>query len=390
LRKLIRIFFAGLLCLAPLASIGAASEPGPAEQAVDKSGENRKLEQISAELEKSRLKIEAEDLNRRKVLSALYSLNQKIRKTVSEKGKMQGERTALEDHIQRLSRRIEELDGRSDKLKTHLAERLKAIHRLGGPSLARILLSASSSAQLDRNLKILGVLAAKDRDVIREYQSVRDEVRLKRTKLAQRANRLKEIEGGLKDREAQFLAEQKMKSRLLDGIRKKKIFALKNLQELKDQAMKDNFTDDAVLDLLFKPSFADEKGRLKQPVDGVLVRRFGIEKSPDHFWSLSHKGLRWATKPGQSVKSVFDGTVAWTGNVPGFGKSIIVDHGDHYYSVYGQAGEIRVQAGQEVQRDQVIAVVGPGGGGEGSGLHFEIRHFSEPEDPQTWMKGTSL
>ncbi|MBX2988249.1 MAG: peptidoglycan DD-metalloendopeptidase family protein [Bdellovibrionaceae bacterium] len=348
------------------------------------------LEKIAENIEKSRQKIEKEELKRRQVLSALYEINKKMRQTVSEKSKMRAERNSLEDNIGRLSERVNELDETSKKLQTRLAERLRTIHRLGGPSTARMLLSASSSSQLDRDLKIMGLIATRDRDLIREYQAVRREVGQKRERLAQRKSRLQNIERGLKSRETRLASEQNLKSRLLDGIRRKKIFALRNIQELKDQTKEYAVADDAVLDLLLRPSFAEEKGRLNSPVSGVLKRDFGMEKSHEQSWMIAHKGVRWAVPAGQPVRAVFSGSVAWVGQVPGLGQAVILDHGDHYYSVYGETQNVRVRPGDEVRREQVIASVGAARGGQGAGLHFEIRHFSEPEDPKTWMKGTAL
>lgn len=346
---------------------------------------------LAATIEKSKHALDDVEVRQRSVLSALYQLNRKIHKTVSEKAKLKNERASLEDNVRRLSERLKDLDGESASLRARLGERLKAIHRLGGPSLARVLSAASSASSLDRNLKILGLVAARDRNLVVEYRMLREEVKTKHVKLAGRLQRLQEIETGLHEREKKFIAEQQVKNRILNGIRKKKLFAEKNLAELRRRTIASGaIADDAVLDLLFRPSFADEKGKLEPPVRGAIVRRFGSEKTSDQFWTVSRKGMRFAAAAGAPVKAVFDGVVAWTGEIPGFGRSLIVDHGDHYYTVYSNAGEVRVSAGEEVRREQIVATAGSAALEDGNGLYFEIRHFSEPDDPQFWLKGTAL
>lgn len=345
---------------------------------------------LVAEIRKSRGDLESVEIKQRQVLSALYQLNKKIHHTVSEKSKLQGERAALEDNVNRLNERLKELDATSSALRARLGERLKAIHRLGGLSLARILSSASSASSLDRNLKILGLVAARDRDLVVDYRRVRADIKAKHRKVANRLARLKGVEAKVKERESRFVAEQETKSRILDGIRKKHLFAQQSLEDLRRQTRASASPDDALLDSLFRPSFADEKGKLDPPVEGRIVHKFGSEKSAEQPWTISRKGLRFAAAAGDSVKAVFDGVVAWVGDVPGFGRSIVVDHGDHYYSVYANAGEVRVKPGDEIRRRQVVATAGLAALEEGAGLYFEIRHFSEPYDPQLWLKGTAL
>lgn len=343
------------------------------------------VQAIAENIQKSKQDVEKEELKKRKVLAALYEINQKMRKAVSDKSKTMNERNALEENIARLNDRLKSLDQTSAKLKARLAERLKMLSRLGGPSVARILLSASSSSQLDRNLKITGLIAAHDRDLIKEYRDVRKEIDLKRVRLAKRSERLEKVAAQLKVREGKLLSEQAFKNRLLDGIRKKKIFAMNNIKELKGKLQ-----DDTILDFLFRPSFADQRGLLKPPVQGTLAKNFGLEKSEEHAWSINHRGIRWKAPQGQPVTAVFDGVVAWTGEIAGLGQAIVIDHGEHYYSVYAETQDLHVIQGQEVQRDQVIANVGRSSWESSPGLHFEIRHFSEADDPKVWMKGTAL
>lgn len=373
------------------ATAGPVASTSPATATTEKSTvAPEALHAIAVKVEKSKSDIEAEELKRRRVLSALYKINKQIRKTVSETTKMQGERSVLEDNIQRLNERLGELDHVSTKLQARLSERLRVLYRLGGPTAARFFLSAGSSSELDRNLKILGLIAERDRALIQEYRETRREIDTKRAKLAKRSRRLDEVAKDLRTREHRLVAEQGTKNRLLDGIRKKHLFALRNLQDIRDGLKKNQIGDDTVLDVLFKPSFADEKGRLPAPVPGTLLQTYGMEKSPIHRWMLSHKGIRLSAAAGQPVKAVFGGTVAWTGEITGLGQTVIIDHGDHYYTVYSETADLKVRSGEEVARDQVIAAVARSSWESQTGLHFEIRHFSEPDDPRSWMKGTTL
>ncbi len=342
---------------------------------------------LAQDFEKTRQSLEKAELKQRQVLSALYQLNKKIKRSVTERGKLSQQKSLLEVNINSLSEKVQDLDQKSGSQKALLAERLRAIYKLGGASLARFLVSSSNSATLERNLKVLGIVASRDLELIKAYrQDLKELERQKRT-LALRLEGLNEVEQKIAKQESGLRREQGLKSKLLDGIRKSKLFALNKIQDLREKSMKINIDDAGVFDLLFKPSFADQKGALPKPLDGTVQRRFGLMKDENHPYTLTHKGIFISAAKGSPIKSVFDGRVSYVGLLPGFGTTLIVDHGDHYYSVYAHAEEVKVQLGDEIAQAQVIANVGHSVQEATPGLYFEIRHFSEPYDPQQWTKG---
>lgn len=352
--------------------------------------EGEGLQNLAENLEKSRTKLEQEELKRRRVLSALYEINKKMRRAVADRAKLQEEKVGLSDAVEKLTTRLDTLEQTSARLKARLAERLRALHKLTGPTLARFLLSASNSSQLDRNLKILGLIAARDRDLIREYQAVSRELKTKKDRLDLRLRRMSEIEAELREREVRLADEQNTKNRILSGIRRKKLFALKTIQELRAQGRGYSVEDEAVLETLLRPSFAEKRGQLDWPVRGRVARGFGPERSEGEGWVITHKGVFLKADRGSAVQAVFEGRVVYVDEIPGFGGTVIVDHGDHYFSVYSHASGIEVREGQEISSGQLLARVDRSPLEADAGLYFEIRHFSEPDDPVPWMKGKPL
>lgn len=342
---------------------------------------------LAKDFEVNKKKIEQADLKQRQVLSGLFEINKKIKKTVTERGALSQERALLEVNIRNLSLKVDELEGKSKSQKALLAERIKAIYKLGGPSIARYIFSSTSSSSLERNLKILGIVAERDLELIKNYRLDLQDLESRKRKLAGRLESMKSIEARIANQEKRLLAELSTKNRLLDGIRKSKMFALKTINGLREKSSEYNIEDAGVFDLLFKPSFSDQKGDLPRPIEGTVTRKFGLIKGPDHPYTLTNKGVFISAAFGSPIKSVFEGKVSFVGELPGFGKTLIVDHGDHYYTVYGHADAIKVNVGDEVTQAQEIATAGSASVADSSGLYFEIRHFSEPYDPLLWMKG---
>jgi len=343
--------------------------------------------QLAKDFEKTKQNLEKSETKQRQVLSALYQLNKKIKKMVTEKGSYTQKRVMLEMNIRSLTQQVQELDAKSKAQKTLLAERLKVIYKMGGQSFARMVFDSSNAAVMERNLKIMGLVASRDLDMIKSYSEDLKELQHKKNLLALRLQSLQSVENKIVQQEKSLLTEQNTKNKILEGLRKSKLFAINKINGLREKSMQFNVEDSGLLDLLFKPSFADQKGELPVPLEGSVVKRFGLVKTGERSYTLNHKGVFIGAIPGSPIKSVFDGTVSYVGTLPGFGQTLIVDHGDHYYTVYAHTEKVQVNVGQAITQAQVIASAGNPTSEDPSGLYFEIRHFSEPYDPQLWMKG---
>jgi murein hydrolase activator len=128
-------------------------------------------------------------------------------------------------------------------------------------------------------------------------------------------------------------------------------------------------------------NFAALRGKLRLPVRGDIVGRFGSKRADS---GVSWKGLFIRSSEGSDVKSVAGGRVVFADWLRGFGNLIIVDHGAGYMSLYGNNQAVLKQVGEEVKGGDTIASVGNSGGNETSGLYYELRRQSKPFDPLSW------
>ncbi len=128
-------------------------------------------------------------------------------------------------------------------------------------------------------------------------------------------------------------------------------------------------------------SFASLKGRLRLPIAGELVGRFGSPRPESGF---SAKGVFIRARAGQEVRAIAAGRVVFAEWLRGFGNLVIVDHGDGYMSLYGNNDALSRRPGDEVRAGDALAAVGASAGQEDSGLYFELRHRGRPIDPLSW------
>jgi len=129
-------------------------------------------------------------------------------------------------------------------------------------------------------------------------------------------------------------------------------------------------------------SFAQLKGKLRLPIKGELVNRFGAKRSDG---GPQWKGLFIRAASGQEVRVVAAGRVVYSEWMRGFGNLLIVDHGGGYLTIYGNNESVLKAAGEGVHTGDVVATVGASGGSPESGLYFEVRHQGKPFDPLKWV-----
>lgn len=123
--------------------------------------------------------------------------------------------------------------------------------------------------------------------------------------------------------------------------------------------------------------FATSRGRLLFPLAGRSEVRPARREGTDG------PGLEIKTTAGAAVRAVFGGRVAFADRFGPYGRLVIVDHGDHYYTVSGNLAGIDVRVGDDVSAGERLGTVGDEG--QGPALYFEIRHGTETLPPGPWL-----
>ena len=126
-------------------------------------------------------------------------------------------------------------------------------------------------------------------------------------------------------------------------------------------------------------SFSRMQGRLKKPVNGTLAGLFGQDRGDGEVW----KGVFYNTVP-TPVSSIASGTVTFAGELEGYGKVVVLDHGDGYVSIYSGLSEIDIAQNYAVNAGSKIGTSGTLPSGE-TGLYLEVRYNGQVMNPLSWI-----
>jgi murein DD-endopeptidase MepM/ murein hydrolase activator NlpD len=121
------------------------------------------------------------------------------------------------------------------------------------------------------------------------------------------------------------------------------------------------------------------------PVNGRLEGGYGERSDPFSGEGAMHTGLDISAPTGTPVHVTADGIVLHAGWNGGYGRCVIVDHGNGYQTWYGHLSRMDVIEGQEIRQGEVLGEVGSSGRSTGSHLHYEVRIHTTPVNPYRFL-----
>jgi len=124
------------------------------------------------------------------------------------------------------------------------------------------------------------------------------------------------------------------------------------------------------------------------PVEGQVTGSFGERIDPFNGEGAFHSGVDIGSSYGTPVVAPADGVVMMTETLGGYGKTIMIEHGNGVSTRYGHLSGYAVTAGQHVHRGDVIGYVGESGRSTGPHLHYEVRINDTPVNPYKYLRIT--
>ncbi len=116
-----------------------------------------------------------------------------------------------------------------------------------------------------------------------------------------------------------------------------------------------------------------------------ISSRYGTRIHPITGRKRFHSGLDIAAAYGSAVYAYTDGKVVESGWNGGYGKCILLDHGNGLKTRYAHLSKINVRVGQRVGTGMKIGAVGSTGSSTGPHLHFEVIKWGWTKNPLNYI-----
>ena len=342
--------------------------------------EQKKLLDIKTKLEEQKQKLKLTRAEEQRALSNLYIIRKNLVNAQKNLQDAKGRASYNEKRIIELKRDYIAAERSIKDKSKELERRIVEIYKSGSGSLLEVLFASRSMADFVNRTYYFGRIIAYDAELIGGIKKQVETIKRAKSEL-EVANR--EIKGAVAviETEKRKIAKSSIeKERIYQSLRSRRQEYERRVRELEASSLEiEKFIKSRGV------SGAVSSGRFVWPVHGRIVSRFGYRRHPLWGGFHLHSGTDIAAPYGRPIISADGGEVIFSGWWDGYGKAVVIDHGRGYTTVYGHMSRVYVQAGQQIEKGQVIGLVGNTGFSTGPHLHFEIRYNGRPVDPLAYL-----
>jgi septal ring factor EnvC (AmiA/AmiB activator) len=371
------------------------------QETQDLEESRRRLEEIRRERDRleeqrQRLQSQVHDVN-----DELHNLERQRQSTGRIVGEIERQIGGLSSQLDRSSAELILSEDNLAERRAVLERRLVDIYKRGPLYTFQALLAAESFGDLLSRYKYLYLTSRQDRALVSDVEKLRNRVVQRRNDLL---NVRKQLDRSREEREAEFAKYSDLaraRERRLETLQRSARRTERRLTTLqKDEARLNNLLaalerarrDEASRGLRGATPIPGsittaDLGRLDWPVEGAIVYRFGRDTLPSG-GIIRWNGIGIAAGAGTSIRAVEAGKVRLVGQFGTYGLTVVLEHGNGYYSVYSHLQSAAVKLGATLTKGQSLGTVGGENSDYGPHLHFEIRGENQVAlDPTDWLRG---
>ena len=375
------------------ASDTALKEQQDRQNQLDKFKTRQKNLQL--EINKGRREVKAFTRKESAIIQRLNRVEQSLEKSRKRAAALGKEIKFIDEKISVASKTVDRLKQRIQTNEKYVAQRLVAMYKMNWIGKFHLLASAGSMHEFIQRKAALEHILAHDEKIRHELVNDQADLNEMLVNLKIHKSRKKARVAEYETQNKLMARERSTRKRLLAEIRSQKALELAAIDALTQAAAKLDGTIKTLNNDIeavaaeknnTQLSFSAHKGLLIIPVKGKITTLFGPYTNRKYNITNFRSGIDIKADKGEPIRSVFQGKVLYSSWFKGYGKMVIIDHGNSYYTIYAHLEEIFKSKGDAVETHEVIATVGDTGSMDGAKLYFEVRHHGKPVNPLGWLK----
>jgi murein hydrolase activator len=349
------------------------------------------LEGLRDRIQNSRERVTSHEADERALLEQLEDVDRRVTEVARERVSARRAAKDAKERVAELEPALIAAEAKLSKTQRALASRAVALYRGGELGPVRVLFSASSLQELLARASALRVLVRHDADLVGRFGSEKDRLAQLKSEADQAMRERTAADAHLGEVVARLAQERKFKGGILGRVRHDRSSERRLLLELEQAAQALEETIRALGARAASSGgvagigFSGRRGKLAPPVAAAIAERFGRVIDPEFQTTTFRSGIDFGAQAGAKVRSVAPGVVRFAGWFRGYGRIVIVDHGDGFHSIFGHLDEIDVKVDTRILEGESLGSVGETGSLQGPRLYFELRKDGQPVDPEPWL-----
>lgn len=371
------IVLLGLLILAP--DVRAQTEGPPALQMVE-----RQLQEVLTQLATQRRRLGLVRRKERRVLGELEGIDRTKEQAERRLAELAAESRQTKARAQSVAVQLAQTNQHLRSRRYRLGARLRDVYKYGRTGYLDVLLGADDFTSLIVHWHRVATVVSADAAAIESYRAEAARRRQLQTTLSEDQAYLRALTADAAARRQEIVTQERAKRTMLKRIQTERAAYERMVRELEVNSRDLGVMIRGAQAPPLRPHVAEARTPFgfMWPSRGAITSGFGLRRHP--VWGIMHvhTGVDIASLWGSPVLAASDGRVIYAGWFGGYGKIVVIDHGQGISTLYGHLSKWLVPSGDEVHRGQVIARVGNTGFSTGPHIHFEIRINGTPIDPE--------
>lgn len=284
-----------------------------------------------------------------------------------------------EEDLRQTEKALEEAIAIYNKQEELFKLRLKVMYQNTGTTKLDTLLESDSIVEFYERLEYMSIISKHDRNIISDLNDAKADVDYKR-KLQQQAKENLEL---LAKQKQEHITSLKASRSELENEISRSTAALNKLEnEIDAQLAESRRLNGVIKNLSTRKKYVGGSMTWPVPSSTNITSSYGMRKHPILRKYKMHTGIDIAASKNSSIVAANSGTVIMAKyDNSGYGRMVVIDHGNGITTLYAHCNSISVKVGQEVKKGNTIAKVGSTGLSTGNHLHFEIRVNGETKNP---------
>lgn len=350
------------------------------------AADSDKLDEIKDKINQQKSLLAKQKKQQQRLTNLLRETDKKIASTARDLHNTTQQQSTARQKQQALLIQKETLATTRKKQQKILAKQLKSAYMTGNHDLMQLLLNQQQSSKTERLLGYYHYLNKARVDALEELKATFVKLQSIEGQLIDSITQLDALLSKQQQAQAKLKLQKKTRGDALAQLQQsyRKNSAQLEQYQLSELDIKQLIQEQLNAKPAEKPlkGLAKLRGRLTQPTQGRTKHKFGQKRHGQLRW----KGVTVTGREGQAVNAVYHGRVVFSDWLKGFGLVLVVDHGDGYMSLYGHNQALLKKAGDYVEQNEQVALLGQSGGQALPGLYFEIRHKGKAINPTRWFK----
>ncbi len=362
------------------------------EKKIDR--QQSELERIKKEIEDHRNQSKKLGRQERAVLGKLRNLDKEVDLSRTFLRNLGDQEKLLTQHVDSLESEIAMHETVLTERQSHLASRLRQLYMRDPGYRWEVLLGSRTIQEALTRYKFLKIIAEQDATLVSDVANHRHKLVLETARLTESLADMAVVRQERQDETAKLEMSKDQRETMLKSIRTQKTQharAIEDLEKAQEKVrdllgtLEKRRLDREDQGYVGDEDFAALKGSLIWPVKGKVIRGFGKIRHPKYGTVTFNNGIDIRARGGTPIIAVATGSVEFVEWIDAYGKCIILNHGNGYYTLYSHVSTTFVAQGQTVTLAEVIAEVGDTGSLDGFVCHFEIRLSKKALDPTKWL-----